>query len=102
MWKINISDDLLVILLLRKPVWTFSITHALKFTKWSAIPSAHRTFLSVICRLQTIFYWLCHSVYANDEVDSDVSLNAKLLDVWEAHANQDIYILIRVCPNDRH
>ena len=33
----------------------FSITHALKFTKLSAIPSPHRTNLFVICRLQTIF-----------------------------------------------
>ena len=35
-------------------------------------------------------------MYANDDVDSDVRLNAKLLDVWEADANQDIYILIRL------
>ena len=35
-------------------------------------------------------------MYANDQVDSDVRLNAKLLDVWEADANQDIYILIRL------
>ena len=35
-------------------------------------------------------------MYANDKVDSDVRLNAQLLDVWEANANQDIYILIRL------
>ena len=35
-------------------------------------------------------------MYANDKVDSDVRLNAMLLDVWEANANQDIYILIRL------
>ena len=35
-------------------------------------------------------------MYANDKVDSDVRLNAQLLDVWAANANQDIYILIRL------
>ena len=35
-------------------------------------------------------------MYANDKVDSDVRLNAMSLDVWEAHANQDIYLLIRL------
>ena len=33
---------------------------------------------------------------ANGKIVSDVRLNAMLLDVWEAHANQDIYILIRL------
>ena len=35
-------------------------------------------------------------MYANDKVDSDARLDAMLLDVWEANANQDIYILIRL------
>ena len=33
---------------------------------------------------------------ANGKIVSDVRLNAMLLDVWEANANQDIYILIRL------
>ena len=33
---------------------------------------------------------------ANGKDDSDVRLNAMLLDVWEANANGDIYILIRL------
>ena len=33
---------------------------------------------------------------ANGKIVSDVRLNLMLLDVWEAHANQDIYILIRL------
>ena len=33
---------------------------------------------------------------ANGKIVSDVRLNAMLLDVWEAKANQDIHILIRL------
>ena len=33
---------------------------------------------------------------ANGKDDSDIRLNAMLLDVWEANANRDIYILIRL------
>ena len=33
---------------------------------------------------------------ANGKIVSDVRLNAMLLDVWEANANQDSYILIRL------
>ena len=50
----------------------------------------------VIWRLQTIFLWLDQSVYANGKVDSDIRLNAMLLDVWAPNANRDIYILIRL------
>ena len=35
-------------------------------------------------------------VWQIGKVDSDVRLNAMLLDVWEANANQEICILIRL------
>ena len=92
MWKINVSDGLLVICSWLSLYWFFSITHAFKFTKWSPLPSPHR--LNAVCKPS--FYWLGHSVYANDTVHSDVRLNAMLLDVWEANADQDIYILVRL------
>ena len=115
MWKINVSDGLLVICSWLSLYWFFSITHAFKFTKWSPIPSPHRlnatlnssSVYNTVCKqarssdclnavCKPSFYWLGHSVYANDTVHSDVRLNAMLLDVWEAKADQDIYILVRL------
>ena len=44
----------------------------------------------------TCMGFLALSVYANGKVDSDMRLNAMLVDIWEANANRDIEILIRL------